>query len=258
MSKNISVLILEDEDAASNQLKKELRKIGNLGIHILGELETCRGAISWLEKNLPPDLIFMDIQLSDGPSLDIFDQIIVPSPVIFVTAFDKYALEAFRVNGLDYLLKPIDSIQLKRAIDRYFNLYRSFRVENQFNQLHSVLEKLNTHRYKSAYLVYFKQKIKLIKIAEIAYFHISDNSVCLTSYSGENYRVDDSLEQIEKQLDPALFYRVNRQFLVIKTAIVDLEIAENGKSILNLSPKPAEIVTISRERMRHFKEWATN
>lgn len=256
MTRNLTLLIVEDEESALKRLRRELDKIPNLNINVTAEFETCRDTIDWLRNNTAPDLIFMDIQLADGLSFEIFNQILLPCPVIFVTAYDKYALEAFRLNSLDYLLKPIDSEDLSRSIDRFFKTRDSLDQKSQFEQLQGVVRALNSQQYQRSYLVNFKHKMFLINTTQIAYFFLKQRLSYLMTDEGKSYPLDYSLDEIKSQIDPLLFYRANRQYLVAKFAIRQIEPYNKGTLALLVTPEPKEVITISREKVADFKLWA--
>lgn len=250
---NIDIMIVEDEQAAVNRLKKELNKAG-VQFTILAELETVRNTVKWLKENEAPDLLFLDIQLADGVSFEIFEQVKITSSVIFTTAYDEYALQAIKVNSLDYLLKPIGETALKASLDRYFE--RVDNKEEDLSKLYEAIGRLQNPSYRKSFLVYVKNKMILINVDEIAYFFVSDKSVFIKTIKNIDYHIDLSLEELEKQVDLKLFYRANRQYLVAKRSIKEIEFYFNGKLIITIEPASSEMVTISREKTTDFKMWA--
>ncbi|MDW7690390.1 LytTR family DNA-binding domain-containing protein [Flammeovirgaceae bacterium SG7u.111] len=256
MSRKFTVLLIEDENAAKRALKRALGKL-NFEHQILEEFETVKGAAAWLKTNNTPDLIFMDIQLSDGISFEIFDKVTIQSPVIFTTAYDEYAIQAFRVNGLDYLLKPIDDEDLSEAIERFKTNFstNSTRAED-LSSLHQVLQKLHKPAYRESFLVHHKHKMLMINVQDIAYFYVNNKVTYIKSNKNQDYALDIKMEEIEKQVDPAQFFRANRQYLVSKRSIQEIEFYFNSKLSLTLHPPTLELVTISKEKAPSFKFWA--
>lgn len=256
MKKKVSILILEDEKSATNQLKVELAKLEDLEVNVLAELETCRDTVKWLHENDLPELIFMDIQLADGLSLNLFNHVLIPCPIIFVTAYHKYAIEVFHLNTVDYLLKPIDSNRLSKALNLFFLNNEVFSQRRQFEQLQRVLTKLDKPQYRQGFLVHYQQKLLLIQTSEISYFDIDHRNVYINTRDGRRFSLDYSLEKLEKQLNPQAFFRANRQMLIAKSAIQDIETYGQGKLLINLTSPPGKKVIVSKEKVSFFKQWA--
>ncbi len=255
MVKRIRTLIVEDEDAAVNRLKKEFRQLRDVAMDILHVSDSVADVVSWLEEGNSVDLIFMDIQLTDGLSFEIFRQIDVPCPVIFTTAFDEYAIQAFKVNSIDYLLKPIDPQELQGAIDRYQKL-PSNNGQEQLNQLVQLASEFRPTAHRSSFLVSYRQKMLMIDVNEVAYFFIKERGVFLRRKDGTEYVLDFFLDDLEQQLEPAKFFRANRQYLVARSAIREIEPYFNGRLVLTVEPQAKEPVIISKERTPQFKKWA--
>ncbi len=254
MSKTFSILLIEDEDAAKRALKRALGKL-DFEHQILEEFETVKGAVAWLNANDTPDLIFMDIQLSDGISFEIFDKVTIQSPVIFTTAYDEYAIQAFRVNGLDYLLKPIDDEDLSQAIKR-FKANVSSSSNEDLNVLHQALQNLSKPAYRESFLVHFKHKMLMINVQDIAYFYVNNKVTYIKNTKNQDFVLDIKMEDIEKQVAPSQFFRANRQYLVSKRSIQEIEFYFNSKLSLTLQPPTPDLVTISKEKTPSFKNWA--
>lgn len=252
----IKVLIVEDETSAVNRLKKELAQIKELGFSILGNTTSIKETVNWLMGEETPDLIFMDIQLTDGLSLEVFKLIDVPCPVIFTTAFDEYALQAFKLNSIDYLLKPIDSDDLATAIEKFQKQKQSFGVELYMEQIKNLTSKLAPANYRSSFLVSFRQKMMMVDIQDVAYMYIKERGVFIKKKDGVEYILEYFLDDLEKQLDPAKFYRANRQFLVARSAISEIEPYFNGRLVISVNPPAHTPVIISKEKATHFKRWA--
>ena len=256
MAPLIKTVIVEDESAAVNRLQKELGRLTNGEFEILATLESVSQSIQWLNENDAPDLIFMDIQLTDGLSLEIFKRVEVPCPVIFTTAFDEYALQAFKVNSIDYLLKPIDPEELQAAIDRYLEQSTKNIQGDYVSQLMNLAQEFRPTTYRSSFLVSFRQKMMMIDVHEVAYMFIKERGVFLKKKDGTEYVIEFFLDDLEKQLDPAQFYRANRQFLVARSSIQEIEPYFNGRLVLGVKPEAHTPVIISKEKATHFKRWA--
>mgnify|MGYP001800513265 CR=1 FL=1 len=251
----IRSIIIEDESAAINRLKKELNQLTNAQFEIIHEIDSVKKAVEVLSNAPDIDLVFMDIQLTDGLSLEIFKQIEVRCPVIFTTAYDEYALQAFKVNSIDYLLKPVDPDELKSAIDRFLKTRGNTKSDYMEHLLHLANE-FKPNSYRSSFLVSFRQKMMMIDIQDVAYLYVKERGVFLKKKDGVEYVVDFFLDDLEKQLDPGKFYRANRQFLVARSSIREIEPYFNGRLILALNPEAHTSVIISKEKASHFKRWA--
>ncbi len=256
MSIPIRIAIIEDEEVAVKRLTKELSKLERFDFQVIGVHNRVSDAIQWLKSQPQIDLIFMDIQLADGLSFEIFRQVTVSCPVIFTTAYDEYALQAFKVNSLDYLLKPVDPKELNAAMDRYLAQSEQFTRETYMSQLIQLSETFKKENHRSSFLVTFKQKMLLIDISEVAYLYIKERGVFLKKKDNSEYVVEFFLDELENQLNPAQFYRANRQFLVARSAIIEIEPYFTGRLLLSVKPQPPTPIIISKEKATHFKRWA--
>ena len=257
MPTTIKTAIVEDEQAARKRLVKELERQEGLLFDVVCMHDSVQDTVDWLQQGGEADLIFMDIQLSDGLSFEIFKQVELPCPVIFTTAYDEYALQAFKVNSLDYLLKPVDPDELKTALDRFLKLHQTFTQEaymEQLLQLTTGYQKKES--YRSSFLVSFRHKMFLIDVQEVAYLYIKERGVYLKKKDGGEYVVEFFLDELEKQLDPSRFYRANRQYLVARSAIKEIETYFNGRLLLTVEPAAAAPVLVSKEKATDFKRWA--
>jgi two-component system response regulator LytT len=248
-------IIIEDEILSAHRLKNIL---GDIDPSIIVEevLDSIEASAKWLKKHQHPSIIFMDIQLSDGLCFEIFKQVEVQSPVIFITAYDEYALEAFKVNSIDYLLKPISKEDLQRSLHKLDELkhQQSEELNNKMEKLLRSLEE-TTRSYKSRFLIKSGQTLLTIFDKDIAYF-ISDRKLTLlVTRDGIKRPMDETLEELESQINPRQFFRVNRQFIVGIDSIASVHKYFNGKLKLHLKPPTDHEVTISRERARVFKNW---
>lgn len=247
----MNVIIIEDEQPAAEKLLKAIKKI-NPAINVKAILHSIKVSVEWLEHNPQPDLIFMDIQLGDGSSFKIFDKITISSPVIFCTAFDEYWQEAFEHNSIDYLLKPVKLEKLETALHKYDALKQHFATN--FQQL-LTWNKPPEERYKKRFLVKRGIDYSSIKTEDIAYFYATHKLVCLVANTNQKFILDQSLADIEKQLDPSAFYRVNRKYLVQLPAIKKIKSYTKSKLLLELEPATGEEIIISQENTTAFKRW---
>lgn len=255
MNTSIRLAIIEDEAAAVNRLKKELSKLTSFRFEILAELESVSASVDWLKANPEVDLVFMDIHLTDGLSFEIFRQVEVRTPVIFTTAYDEYALQAFKVNSIDYLLKPIEPEELEQALNRFME-QRSGSTQEYLAQLQNLAQHFQPPRHRSSFLVSYRHKMIMVDVQEVAYIFVKERGVFLKKKDGQEYLLDFYLDDLEQQLDPNQFYRANRQFLVSRACISEIETYFNGRLILKVSPASASAVIISKTKASDFKRWA--
>jgi len=247
------VIIIEDEIPAANRLAKMLQAITD-EMEIVKRIDSVEGAVKFLALAENIDLIFMDIQLADGLSFDIFQQTQVKAPVIFTTAFDQYTLKAFKVNSIDYLLKPIDEKELEQAVEKYRQLYD--KKENGFSEkMIKLVQEMNTARFKERLLIKRGQQLSYLKTEATAYCY-ADGKLCYAvDFSGNKYLLESNLSQLEEQLQPNKFYRINRQLLVNVDAINKVHTWLGGRLKLELLPATSSDTVVSRERVNGFKEW---
>lgn len=246
----MEAIIVEDEKLAAERLKRLVSKV-NPNIKI----QTILGSVEETVKYLTvasPDLIFMDIHLADGSSFEIFDQVKVNAPVIFTTAYDEYALKAFDVNSIDYLLKPVDEQSLKKSLDKLSRLKKQ--LPQGIEQLLASF-KDRTIQYRQRLMVVYGTKLKAVKVSEIAYFFAENKLVYLMEKSGHSYIVDETLDQLHPTLDPSLFFRVNRGFIVNIDAIAQMNSYSRSRIKINLNPKCDKECITSTEKTPDFKAW---
>jgi DNA-binding LytR/AlgR family response regulator len=249
----MQVLIIEDEIPAVSRLTRLLLKI-DPEIEVLERLDSVESAVSYLRSPAKPDLIFMDIQLADGISFDIFDQTTVHAPLIFTTAFDEYALKAFKVNSIDYLLKPIDEKELRQALEK-FKLLHKKKDDDMPSRLETLLREINATKYKERLMIKKGQQLHFLKISDIAYCY-AEGKLCFAVDSGGNkLLLETNLSLLEKQLPPHRFYRINRQLTVNIEAIKKIHTWLGGRLKLELSPPAIADAVVSRERVNAFKSW---
>ncbi len=248
----MNVLIIEDEKYAAERLKQLLKETGE-EFTVAGTLETIEESIKWLMTNPHPDILFMDIQLGDGICFEIFKAVQIDIPVIFITAYDEYAIRAFKVNSIDYLLKPVDLSALNSALEKYRMLQKSKNVSSE--KISKLVEQL-VQSYKTRFFVRAGPHFKSILATEIACFFIVERCTFLRTMTGKDYDLDFSLEQIEKQVDPAIFYRINRSFIVNIDAITDLiNYSAKQLKIKLKNIEPDADLFVSRDRTSDFKKW---
>lgn len=242
-------VIIEDETAAAHNLKVLLASL-HPKIEVIATLESVAESVDWFGANESPDLVFMDIHLADGNAFRIFDNTTISAPIIFTTAYDQYALEAFRVNSIDYILKPIKQGDLERAVGKFFTLTAPQREEYSRR-----VEEMTRRERSKNLLVRFKDRLIPINEKEIAFFYTSNEQVTLTTLDEKNYPVDGTLESICGELAGHDFYRANRQFIIARSAIKDISVWFGSRLAVNLSVKTPERIVISKARVPEFKTW---
>ena len=249
----MNVLIVENEMPAADKIVKLLKKIDK-SITVLGIVETVEDTINRLQIKPQPDLILMDIQLDDGLCFEIFETINVDTPVIFTTAYDEYTLKAFKVNSVDYLVKPVDEESLKSALEKYKKFYYVDKdpFRRDFRQLINEFR----NQYKSRFLIKIGKKYKSVTAKEISYFHINVRNVFLSDYQGKDYGVDYSLDQLQTILDPRKFFRINRECIINIDAIELMYSYSSSRLQLTLKNKEtSDLFVVSREKVAEFKKW---
>ncbi len=251
----MKVLIVEDEDAAARGLIAALEAQRLYDIEVLMVIDSVDCSIKYLKNNPAPDLIFMDIQLSDGLSFKIFEKVEVSSPIIFCTAYDQYAIQAFKVNGLDYLLKPVDEEDVLKSLKKLKSWQE--RVLNQFNlsELGSVFENLKAKpAYKNRFLVKAGQKFSYKNTEDVACFYTSEGIHYLRTFNGRKFQIDKTIEEVERLVDPEIFFRINRQCLINIRAVKSVE-QEYRRLLVHTEPVMEEEQFVSRQRTQAFKNW---
>lgn len=251
----LRVLIIEDELPNANRLKKMLAAIDK-DIVILANLETVQDSVAWLRANPDPDLICMDIHLTDGLSFDIFNQVEIRSQVIFITAYDEYALKAFQVNGIDYLLKPVQPAKLENSVQKVMKILGG----TDQSILLETLKKIHFREtvYRSRFLVSYRDMYMMVTTGEVAYFNSENKITFLTTHTSKRYVVDQTLEELEQELNPTDFFRISRQFIVSVQSIAQIHQSFNGKLKVDLSPATEDGILTSREKAVGLKNWLNN
>lgn len=244
------ILIVEDETAAYENLKAILSEI-DPEVQIAGNTESIRQTIRWLKNNQVPDLILMDIHLSDGSAFSIFESIDLETPVIFTTAYDEYAIEAFKVNSIDYLLKPIKVEDMKRALDKFKKLNR----QDILKYLAQMTQLTPSPKYKDKLLIPVKDTLQPVDLNEISCFYTTDKSTVIYLKNGRSYPYSRTLEQIEASLNPNDFIRANKQFIVARNSVKNITIWFDSRLLITLDIDPPERIYVSKNKAAEFKAW---
>src|SRR5688572_2677050 len=247
------VLIIEDEPQAIKRLETLIEELLP-NVTILAKMDSVKESVKWLKENAAPDLIFMDIQLADGISFQIFDQCPVKSPVIFTTAYDAYALKAFKVNSIDYILKPVDKDDLKGALEKLDSLTQ--RRDNATEMLANIGEavKMLTKKYKTRFVLKVGEHLKSIEVNDIQYFFSLEKTTFAKIADGRKHILDFTLDQLAEILDPAHFFRINRKYIISAPAIQDMISYTNSRLKLVLKGSDDSDIVVSRERVQEFKD----
>jgi two-component system response regulator LytT len=249
----LKTIIIEDEKPAARLLQRKLEKI-KIKVDIL--LHSVEEAIEWFTENEHPDLIFLDIQLSDGLSFEIFDKVEIKSAIIFTTAYDEFALRAFKLNSIDYLLKPIDEDDLQLAVSKYKErLPKKEKLQLDFEAIRKMLENPFEKEFKKRFTVKIGQHLKVISIEEVECFFSENKGTYIHTFDNRNYLIESTLEILEQELDPNKFYRISRKFIIPITAIKEIVLFSNSRLKVILPSYNDEDVVVSREKVSHFKEW---
>mgnify|MGYP000556570119 FL=1 len=242
----LRVAIIEDEPATARNLRHMLQDIAP-EVEVLTILPGVAESVAWLNTNMQQcELLFMDVRLSDGLSFEIFSQVHVTLPVIFITAYDDYALQAFKANGIDYILKPFDESELKQSLQKYNRL----RDHSNIQQLAAQFK-----TYKQSFLVHNRDKLIPLLASNISWFYTANELVYAGTADNKQYIIDFTMEQLQQQLDPGVFFRANRQFIVQRSAIQEVDFYFNGRLALKVHPAAKEQILISKARVPEFKNW---
>jgi two-component system LytT family response regulator len=252
----MNVLIVEDEQGAAKNLQAVLEEINN-NIDIMATIESVQETVNWINNNPTPDLGFFDIQLADGNSFEIFKKVRIDFPIIFTTAFDQYAIQAFKVNSIDYLLKPIKKKDLEFALDKYQNLYKDKEAQ-YFDNLFRLVSKFGLNKKiktKKTFLIQFQDKLIPIATSDFAYFYIQHDTVYGMTFKKDKYVIDQKLENIEDQINAKEFFRCNRQYIVSRKAIKEATYYFNGRLLIKTNPQSTHEILISKAKSTEFKNW---
>jgi two-component system response regulator LytT len=249
----MNVIIIEDEKPAARLMQRKLQK---LDIEAQTMLHSVEESVEWFTNNPHPDLILLDIQLSDGLSFEIFERVHITSAVVFTTAYDEYALRAFKLNSIDYLLKPIDEDDLEAAIAKFKGRQPTpISQAIDFEQIKRMLANPGEKAYKKRFTIKMGQHLKMINVEDAECFYSENKGTYIHTIDNRDYLLENSLEQLESELDPKQFFRVSRKFIVSVNAIKDIVVYTNSRlKVIPLTYKEDEII-VSRERVNDFKEW---
>lgn len=252
----MNVLIIEDEVLATKRLEKLLLG-SSRKIDVVGKLDTVKGAVKWLSSSKPPDLIFMDIQLADGLSFDIFDLVDVDCPVIFTTAYDQYAIRAFKVNSIDYILKPLDAGELYSAINKFEFLTGNYsqKTSPEAMALQQAIEMLQQKNYKERFVVKIGEHIRSVSVDEINFFSSEDKVTFANTNDKRRYVLDYTLDYLTDMIDPKTFFRINRKYIVSMQGIEDIISYSTHRLKIQLKNCDTMDAIVSRERVNDFKRW---
>lgn len=247
----MKVVIVEDERLAAEKLQRLLNQVDS-GIEILQVLESVEESINWFSSNTSPDLIFMDIQLDDGISFEIFDAIKIEAPIIFTTAFDEYAIRAFKVNSVDYLLKPIEQNTLEIALQKFKTIYAE---KGSFEERVSQIFKQISNQYKTRFFIKVGAKFQSVQVNDICCFFVEERSTFVQTTKGKKYDLDYSLDQLQKMVNPEQFFRINRNFLVNINYIEEIISYSSSRLKLKLKSETSSDLIVSRDKVSEFKRW---
>ncbi len=249
----MDVIIIEDEKPAARRM---VRLLSELNVAVSTMLHSVEDSVKWFRDHEHPDLIFLDIQLSDGLCFEIFDAVEVKSAIIFTTAYDEYALQAFKMNSIDYLLKPIDETELKKAVDKYRSVQLSSRkIALDFNDIKKLLVNPLERDYKKRFTTRVGQHIKIINSEDIECFYSENKGTYAATTDGRNYLLETTLENLEGDLEPEVFFRVSRKFYLNINHIKDIISYTNSRLKIKLNRFNEQEIIVSRERVRDFKLW---
>lgn len=248
----IKIVILEDEVPAANRLFKMIQEL-EPDVQLLATLQSVSAGVDWFRNASPPDILFSDIQLSDGISFEIFKKVPIDCAVIFTTAFDQYAIDAFKVNSIDYLLKPVKKEALKSAIEKFKRLQNTQPVLD----IEKILQayKPSVGAYKNRFVVKYGEHLKTVDVQDIAYFYTEDKINFLVTVDGRRYAIDHNLDSLERMLQPKNFFRINRQFIISIHSIGEMFAYSKGRVLVHLNPQCKYETIVSAERSPAFKLW---
>lgn len=255
----MTTIIIEDEKPAARLLQRKLEKID---IQVGVMLHSVEESIEWFSKNEHPDLIFLDIQLSDGLSFEIFEELEIKSAIIFTTAYDEYALRAFKLNSIDYLLKPIDEDDLKVAVLKYKTGFQISKNNNEtiqlnFEEIKKMLSNPFEKTFKKRFTVKIGQHLKVISVDEIECFFSENKGTYIHTFDNRNYLIESTLEFLEQELDPTIFYRISRKYIIPLKAVKEIVVYSNSRLKIILPTFKEDEVIVSREKVNDFKSWIT-
>ncbi|RLD60901.1 MAG: DNA-binding response regulator [Bacteroidetes bacterium] len=246
------ILIIEDEQATANRLKNMVLEL-RPDAQICEIIDSIEAGVEWYKNNEQPDLVLQDIQLSDGSSFDIFEEVKVEAPIIFITAFDEFAIQAFKLNSVDYLLKPVKKDELERGFEKFREIYQK-EAKQEFDYA-SLAKLITKQEYQKRFVVRFGQTIKAIAVEDIAYFFSQTGGTFFKTFEDRTYPIDMSLDKLEPMLDPLIFFRINRQFIVNFNSIKEMYSYSKSRVKIELKPSCEFDAIASTDRSGSFKKW---
>lgn len=249
----MQILILEDEEQALIRLQKLVTEVVTRA-NIVGTISSVASAVEWFQAHAMPDVVFMDIQLADGNSFQLFNKVKITCPVIFTTAYESYALQAFKVNSVDYLLKPIDKAEVKRAIDKLKLLQGSRSMVTDYNEILKTIQQPEK-KYKDRFIIKIGDTIKSLNIADVAYFYTENKTNFVITNEGKRFPVDYNLDQLEEIINPKNFFRINRQFIIGHHAIEEMKAHTRARIIVRLNPPTKLDTVVALDRAHDFRKW---
>jgi DNA-binding LytR/AlgR family response regulator len=251
----MNILIVEDEELAQKKLQKTLATVDPSAM-VVGITDSIRSTVDWLRTNDSADLILMDIELADGQSFEVFNLIDVKAPVIFTTSYDEYALKAFKVNSVDYLLKPVQTEELQAALAKYKKMADTGKPDVNIESLvNQIKQQLQPKEYRKRFLVKHAQKLVSVDVEEIAYFYSDGRLNFFKTFDNKKFVVDYTMDELEEMLDPVAFFRISRSFFVAINAIDKIDDYFGNRLILQLNPAVDKEALVSREKVSDFKKW---
>lgn len=249
----MNILIIEDEPHAAERLISLIKQ--QMPVHVLAELDTITRSVTWLQKNPAPDLIFMDIQLADGLSFQIFEQVNVRTPVIFTTAYNEYALKAFKVNSIDYLLKPIDAGELQVALSKWKGLTSQTTAPDKMMESITYAMQMLTKKYKERFVLKVGEHLRTVEVGDVLFFYSQEKTTFAHTRDGRKSILDFTLDQLEELLDPRAFFRINRKYIISMSALQEMIHHTNSRLRVKLKGSDDPDIIVARERVQDFKNW---
>jgi two-component system response regulator LytT len=256
----MKILIVEDEDLAVKKLKKTLLTVDDSAM-VVGEADSIKSTVNWLQNNPSPDLILMDIELADGQSFEIFNQVQVKSPVIFITSYDEFALKAFKVNSVDYLLKPVQKEDLHAALDKFRSMKKIYSNDSEKSNVSldilvkELQQKLQTKEYRKRFLVKHGQKLVSVEVEEIAFFFSDGRLNFFKTFDNRKFVVDYTMDELNDMLDPDKYFRISRSFFISVNSVAQIHDYFGNRLLLHLKPETEKEAIVSREKVTDFKTW---
>lgn len=250
----MKVVLIEDEPLAAERLEKLIRQIRPT-VEVIANADSVKKSVEWFKKSIPVDLVFMDIQLADGLSFEIFDQVQINAPVIFTTAYNEYALKAFKVNSIDYILKPVDGDELAASFKKFESLNPQVQSHDKMVESIGYAMQMLTKKYKERFVIKVGEHLRSVEVKDTFFFYSLEKVTFLQTRDGKKHILDFTLDQLEGLLDPARFFRINRKYIIAVESIQDMISHINSRLKLVLRTSDDQDIIVARERVQEFKEW---